>query len=502
MSLQLLYFAALIIICRAIPEELKCTRIRRAMHEMTEDELMMYVDGLQAIRANGKYQIMVDAHSQYTEVHRGSSFFFYHTYFVWEVETQIRQLGGRFTCFALPYYDWTVDAGKEKNPWILNTVLGGDGEKGNNNCVTDPHNYKLWGIDKWPIRELCGPPEDVQVGCCLKRNLDSSQTISNAKDLAPVIEVPFFHEFLGGVLIEHQRVHWLFGQEGDECVSCHMATGYSPDDPIFMLLHSFVAYLRALWAGCHGYDNIDSFILDNHPDVYTGECIDGFEECGAIELDDPYFFGPMATCDWSLTHKQDVTPRDVWNFEAWRVKYDFGTFFDESGLINSEMCDEDNLMTSRWFSQKSETMEMKERIMSDWAKELESEGTVTADKPKPLPKEEGTADKTADKPADKPAPKNEDEKPAPKPDKPPPKPEDKPNPPPKGKESAQEFETVHIGLTQGQSLEVDSSQLVMFGGVALLFVAGLIIYLLSCRRRVKEERPSNLEMYGSIRNMY
>jgi len=512
MSPLILVLAAFAAICKAIPEELKCTRIRRAMHEMTEDELMMYVDGLQAIRANGKYQIMVDAHSQYTEVHRGSSFFFYHTYFVWEVETQIRQLGGRFTCFALPYYDWTVDAGKESDPWILNTVLGGNGDKGVNNCVTDPRDLRLWGIDKWPIRELCGPPEDVQVGCCLKRNLDTTQRLSNPKDLAPVIEVPFFHEFLGGVLIEHQRVHWLFGQEGDECVSCHMATGYSPDDPIFMVLHSFVAYLRALWAGCHGYDNIDSFILDNHPDVYTGECIDGFEECGAIELDEPYFFGPMAQADWSLTHKQDITPRDIWNFEAWRVKYDFGTFWDDSGLITSDMCDEDNLLNSRWFSQQSETMEMKERIMSDWAKELESETAVSDDKPKPLPKEE----KPAPKPEDKPAPKDttasdQNEKPAPKPDKPPPKPEDKPNPPPlaKGKEALAdvvEYEAMHIGLAEGKSLEVGSTQIVMFGGVALLLIAGLLIYALSCKRRVgmksKEERPSNLEMYGSILNMY
>merc|ERR1719461_935622 len=186
MALFILSVAAFTILCAAIPEEKKCTRIRRAMHEMTEDELMLYVDGLQAIRANGKYQIMVDAHSQYTEVHRGSSFFFYHTY------------------FALPYYDWTVDAGKESDPWILNTVLGGNGDKGVNNCVTDPRDLRLWGIDKWPIRELCGPPEDVQVGCCLKRNLDTTQRLSNPKDLAPVIEIPFFHEFLGGVLIEHQ----------------------------------------------------------------------------------------------------------------------------------------------------------------------------------------------------------------------------------------------------------------------------------------------------------
>jgi len=472
------------------------------MHLLTEDELMLYVDGLQALRANGKYQIMVDAHSQYTEVHRGSSFFAYHTYFVWEVETQIRQLGGRFTCFALPYYDFTVESGREQNPWVLNTVLGGDGEAGNSHCVTDPHDYKLWGIDQWPIRELCGPPEDVQEGCCLKRSLDPTQKISTPKQLAPVVEVPFFHEFLGGVLLEHQHVHWLFG---NGCASCHMATGYSPDDPIFMPLHSMVAYLRALWAGCHGYDNIDSFILDNHPDVYTGECIDGYDECGAIELDEPYFFGPMAEADWSLTHKQDITPRSIWNFEAWRVKYDFGTFYDESGLALSEMCDDDNLRNSVWFSSEAETAEMKERILSDWAKELAGESIVSAEKPKPLPKDE------------KPAPKDNPEKAAPekpekpeklekpeKADKPPPKAENKPPPrklPKEGK--ASEFEAVY--LAEGEALEAHSSQLVVFGGVVLLLAAGLIIYALSrstFTAKRKEERPTNLEMYGAIRNMY
>lgn len=72
----------------------ECDRIRRPMHELSEDELMLYVEGLQRIRDNGKYQIMADAHAGHTLIHRGSSFFFYHTYFVWEVETQIRALGG------------------------------------------------------------------------------------------------------------------------------------------------------------------------------------------------------------------------------------------------------------------------------------------------------------------------------------------------------------------------------------------------------------------------
>ncbi len=41
---------------------------------------MLYVDGLQQIQENEKYQIMVDPHSTETEIHRATSFFFYHTY--------------------------------------------------------------------------------------------------------------------------------------------------------------------------------------------------------------------------------------------------------------------------------------------------------------------------------------------------------------------------------------------------------------------------------------
>merc|ERR1719474_447998 len=318
------------------------------MHLLSEDELMLYVDGLQQIRKNGKYQIMVDAHSIETEIHRGTSFFFYHTYFVWEVETQIRALGSKWNCFAVPYYDWTIDAGRERNPLILNTVFGGDGEPGNNNCVTDPHNKNLWGIIKWPVRELCNPAEDVEVGCCLKRNLDSTQKLSVASQMGPMLEVPFFHEFLGDILIEHQTVHWLFGS-GEDCTACAMATGYSPDDPIFMMLHGFTAYLRALWAGCHGYDNIDPLKLDQHPEAFNAECIDGYDKCGIIELDDVYRFGPMVDQEWSLTSSQKITPRSMWDFSAWNVKYDHGTFYDESGLRNSDICNRQNIENSKWF---------------------------------------------------------------------------------------------------------------------------------------------------------
>ena len=203
-----------------------CERIRKPIHLLTDHELMLYVDGLQAIRSNGKFQVMVDAHAGYTEVHRGSSFFFYHSYYVWEVETQIRALGGRFECFSLPYYDWTVDAGHERHPTVLHSVFGGDGDD-DMHCVATPRD--LWTTERWPLHELCGSDEGPDAGCCLKRALMQNHSISDAAALAPVLQRSDFLAFDGGVLMAHQMVHWLFGN-GDECESCHMATGYSMDD--------------------------------------------------------------------------------------------------------------------------------------------------------------------------------------------------------------------------------------------------------------------------------
>jgi len=63
---------------------------------------------------------------------------------VWEVESAIRDLGGKFACFTMPYYDWTLDAGLEHDPTILNSGVGGDGDKENGLCVTDDDTGFSW----------------------------------------------------------------------------------------------------------------------------------------------------------------------------------------------------------------------------------------------------------------------------------------------------------------------------------------------------------------------
>ena len=153
-----------------------------------------------------------------------------------------------------------------------------------------------------------------------------------------------------GIAFHHQKVHWLFGI-GDECVSCAMATGYSPDDPIFMLLHSFTAYLRAVWASCHGYDTLSGDELDDHPEAYDPRCAEGYPDCGVIELDDVYQFSDeMINQKWSITSTMEVTPRKMWDFSDWNTRFDRGSFINRAGLETSTECDLDSLRNSKWLT--------------------------------------------------------------------------------------------------------------------------------------------------------
>merc|ERR1712013_958902 len=127
------------------------------------------------------------------------------------------------------------------------------------------------------------------------------------------------------------------------------------DDPIFMALHSFAAYLRAIWASCHGYDNIAESELDLHPEAYLPGCSEGFfdGECGTVEYDDAYEWEDLAFEEWSITSKMDVTPRMMWDFSQWNVQYNHGTFYEASGLSVSAMCDQVNVAGSQWFSEEA-----------------------------------------------------------------------------------------------------------------------------------------------------
>ncbi len=270
------------------------------------------------------------------------------------IRSQIRNLGDKFKCFSMPFYDYTIDSGKESFPLILHSVFGGDGDEDNLHCI-DNGSHSLWGIDSWPLMELCDPSEDAEVGCCLKRRLDAEVVLNDAAKTSVFVEAPDFLDMATGVGRGHSAIHSLIGggvqYEDDALLFVAMSAfdgGYSIDDPIFMPLHTFSSYLRALWAACHGYDGIDPQYLEQYPSAYTPYGTNPGPDC-VKQLDDGFNLYMLEDAEWSLASNMSITPRSLWNLSDWGVAFDFGTFYGKSGLQTHGVCDANNIEQSPWF---------------------------------------------------------------------------------------------------------------------------------------------------------
>ena len=307
-----------------------CPRIRKPLHTLSESERMLYVNGFREIRKNGKLEILSDTHAAEIEIHKGSSFFFYHAYIIWEAETAIRELGGDYECFSMPYWDYTADAGKEDDPLLFHLNVGGDGDKLNNFCVIDDMNDNSWGDLEyyWSTdADTCMEGEirdDNDPHCCLKRSVSTSQLLPNSFDIATVyMENKNFLLFETEIDHFHSWPHFYLAVN----IWSQMATAYAPDDPIFFLLHTFTLYQRALWTTCFNYDTININQLQNHPMAYTPSCNPNMEQCGVVALDASYNLYPLNQYKWSLAYNINITPRKMYDITHWNVKYDLGIHF-------------------------------------------------------------------------------------------------------------------------------------------------------------------------------
>eukprot|EP00484_Ammonia_sp_Unknown_P014843 CAMPEP_0197073002 /NCGR_PEP_ID=MMETSP1384-20130603/210382_1 /TAXON_ID=29189 /ORGANISM="Ammonia sp." /LENGTH=615 /DNA_ID=CAMNT_0042511827 /DNA_START=44 /DNA_END=1888 /DNA_ORIENTATION=+ len=311
-----------------------CMRVRKPFHTMTEDERMLYVRGFQELRKNGKLKIIADTHAANVAVHKGSSFFFFHAYMIWEAETAIRELGDEFECFSMPYWDYTIDAGKERDPTLFHLNVGGNGNPRFDFCMDD----ELWQVPNYWSTDADTCMDDEQRNppyCCLKRSVSDTQLLPNVMEIAAVfLKNPNF------LLFETQIDHYHVWPHFYLAVNTwsQMATAYAVDDPIFFLLHTFTLYQRALWSTCYEYDEIDIHDLQSHKDAYTPSCNPNMEDCGVVGIDAPYNLYPLNQVDWSLASSMDITPRKLYDIKDWNVQYDLGTFWKRSKL--NEWCEE------------------------------------------------------------------------------------------------------------------------------------------------------------------
>eukprot|EP01083_Nonionella_stella_P272899 925682_1 len=88
-----------------------CKRVRRSWQTLTREEKQDYIDALMTIRENGNGDVLSDElvaigsshQNRFGEIeHVASSYLFWHGYLLWELESRIRNLGGKYKCFGMP----------------------------------------------------------------------------------------------------------------------------------------------------------------------------------------------------------------------------------------------------------------------------------------------------------------------------------------------------------------------------------------------------------------
>merc|ERR1719229_2014822 len=172
-----------VFICQWTLSHSECSsplRVRKPWHRLSAEEQLLYSSGYQILRQNGILILFDEAHEDAGDnvaTHHNTQTFFWHSYWLYELENSFRSLGPEYECYTLPYWDVTHDAdywSTTEDPQIedipiYNSNLGGNGNIDNDYCVED----ELWGIAEYDTEFLCADDE-VSPHCCLKRwHIDS-----------------------------------------------------------------------------------------------------------------------------------------------------------------------------------------------------------------------------------------------------------------------------------------------------------------------------------------
>ncbi|WP_149179681.1 tyrosinase MelC2 [Streptomyces sp. TRM49041] len=228
--------------------------VRKNQATLTAEEKGRFVAALLELKRTGKYDPFVHTHNEFimsdTDYgdrvgHRSPSFLPWHRRFLLEFEQALQAVDPDV---ALPYWDWTADRTPASSLWAPD-FLGGTGRSRDGRVLDGPFARSAGG---WTIgvrvdgrdflrRSLGGGgrslPTRAEVDTVLAMETYDAPPWNSASD--------GFRNHLEGWrgINLHNRVHvWVGGQ---------MATGVSPNDPVFWLHHAFVDKLWAEWQARH-----------------------------------------------------------------------------------------------------------------------------------------------------------------------------------------------------------------------------------------------------------
>mmetsp|Transcript_1651 Transcript_1651/g.2680 ORF Transcript_1651/g.2680 Transcript_1651/m.2680 type:complete len:539 (-) Transcript_1651:257-1873(-) len=335
----------------------ECPRIRRAWLSLSDEEKQLYVEGILKLRENGHGDpdtdevIVIGSEHQenYGEiVHQASTYLFWHGYLLWEIESRIRNLGGKFKCFAMPYWDFSTETHRAPHqlPMIYDNdknFLGGVGDPNNGWNVNE---YSWPGVtakDYW-VPTHCFAEGDEYPFCSLKRAFNGGSELDKDAQMIGrgIAEHSDFSDFNRWYSDTFNLPHNLLID--DDSLLWPVVTSY---DPIWYIFHSMVSYHQGIWQDCHDYDQIAPDELEKHPHAYSEYC--DRNACGDLSLDGAMEYdGKLKGADWSFVHNEELTVRKSYHQPRWNVIYDLEDgegFFKESGLM--DFCK--GKLNKKWF---------------------------------------------------------------------------------------------------------------------------------------------------------
>ncbi|MFE7483873.1 tyrosinase family protein [Streptomyces sp. NPDC057552] len=228
--------------------------VRKNQASLTTAEKRSFVDALLELKRTGQYDTFVTTHNAFIMSdtdngdrvgHRSPSFLPWHRRFLIQFEQALQAID---PSVALPYWDWTADRTVGASLWAPD-FLGGTGRARDGQVAEGP--FAVSG-GRWPVTVT------VDGRGFLRRALGSGvPQLPTRSEVDSVLAMPTYDtapwnsasdgfrnhlEGWRGVNL-HNRVHvWVGGQ---------MATGASPNDPVFWLHHAFIDRLWAQWQARH-----------------------------------------------------------------------------------------------------------------------------------------------------------------------------------------------------------------------------------------------------------
>ncbi|GGU58104.1 tyrosinase MelC2 [Streptomyces lavendofoliae] len=228
--------------------------VRKNQAQLTAAEKRGFVAAVLELKRTGRYDTFVTTHNAFIMSdtdsgdrvgHRSPSFLPWHRRFLLEFERALQAVD---PSVALPYWDWTVDRTPRASLWAPD-FLGGTGRARDGQVMDGPF---ARSADRWTVsvrvdgrdflRRALGAggrqlPTRAEVDAVLAMETYDMPPWNSASD--------GFRNHLEGWRGAnlHNRVHvWVGGQ---------MATGVSPNDPVFWMHHAFIDKLWADWQARH-----------------------------------------------------------------------------------------------------------------------------------------------------------------------------------------------------------------------------------------------------------